>query len=170
MAGFSSQGPTDVHFRVKPDVVAPGVNVLSSQPAGPAPDAAVLGVLPGHVDGDAARRRVGSRGDRPAPGLDGRRRAVGDREHGEFAACSRTSATGKIVVDNPNVVGAGLENLYNAVQAKVSLDPVSIAFGGVPSGSGQSRSGEIIVKNLTGATATFTFSIEDPFASGARTP
>ena len=33
MAGFSSMGPTDVQFRVKPDVVAPGVNVLSSQPA-----------------------------------------------------------------------------------------------------------------------------------------
>src|SRR5262249_4574384 len=30
MAGFSGQGPTDVDFRVKPDVVAPGVNVLSS--------------------------------------------------------------------------------------------------------------------------------------------
>src|SRR2546423_5892899 len=33
MAGFSSQGPTDVDFRVKPDVTAPGVNVLSSIPA-----------------------------------------------------------------------------------------------------------------------------------------
>ena len=33
MANFSSQGPTDVDFRVKPDVVAPGVNVLSSVPA-----------------------------------------------------------------------------------------------------------------------------------------
>src|SRR5437667_8584496 len=32
MAGFSSQGPTDVDFRVKPDVVSPGVNVLSSIP------------------------------------------------------------------------------------------------------------------------------------------
>ena len=32
MAGFSSQGPTDVDFRVKPDVVTPGVNVLSSIP------------------------------------------------------------------------------------------------------------------------------------------
>jgi minor extracellular serine protease Vpr len=32
MAGFSSQGPTNVDFRVKPDVVAPGVNVLSSIP------------------------------------------------------------------------------------------------------------------------------------------
>jgi subtilisin family serine protease len=33
MAGFSSQGPTDVDFRIKPDVVAPGVSVLSSIPA-----------------------------------------------------------------------------------------------------------------------------------------
>ena len=32
MAGFSSQGPVDVSYRVKPDVVAPGVNVLSSIP------------------------------------------------------------------------------------------------------------------------------------------
>src|SRR5207248_3136450 len=32
MAAFSSQGPTDVDFRVKPDAVAPGVNVLSSIP------------------------------------------------------------------------------------------------------------------------------------------
>ena len=31
-AGFSSEGPTDVDFRVKPDVMAPGVNVLSSVP------------------------------------------------------------------------------------------------------------------------------------------
>ena len=33
MAGFSSRGPTDVDFRVKPDIAAPGVNVLSSQPS-----------------------------------------------------------------------------------------------------------------------------------------
>ena len=75
--------------------------------------------------------------------------------------------TGETIVDNPNVVGAGLENLFNAVQASVSLDPVSVAFGGIPSGSGQNRSGEIIVKNLTDSTATFEFSIEDPFAGGA---
>ena len=30
MGDFSSQGPTDVDYRVKPDLVAPGVNVLSS--------------------------------------------------------------------------------------------------------------------------------------------
>ena len=34
MAGFSSEGPTDVSRLIKPDVVAPGVNVLSSVPGG----------------------------------------------------------------------------------------------------------------------------------------
>src|SRR4051794_19150354 len=33
MAGFSSAGPVDVSYRIKPDAVAPGVNVLSSVPA-----------------------------------------------------------------------------------------------------------------------------------------
>ena len=32
MGDFSSQGPTDVDYRVKPDLVAPGVSVLSSIP------------------------------------------------------------------------------------------------------------------------------------------
>ena len=168
MAGFSSLGPTDVQFRVKPDVVAPGVNVLSSQPAwactqtSPSCWAFFQGtsMATPHVAGSAAVV-IDQHADWTA--ADVRSAIVNTAVRGVL----KDSATGKIIVDNPNVVGAGLENLYNAVRAKVSLDPVSIAFGGVPSGSGQSRSGEIIVKNLTGATATFTFSIEDPFAGGA---
>ncbi len=79
----------------------------------------------------------------------------------------KDSATGATIVDNPNIVGAGLENAENAVSASISLDPVSIGYGSVPSGSGQSRTDEIVVKNLLGATATFTFAIDDPFAGGA---
>ena len=131
-----------------------------------ADDALVLGVLPGHVDGDPARRGLGGRRDRPASRLGGRRRPLRDREHRRSGSAAGLR-TGETIVDNPNVVGAGLENLLNAVQASVSLDPVSVAFGGIPSGSGQNRSGEIIVKNLTDSTATFAFSIEDPFAGGA---
>src|SRR3989442_9946847 len=74
MAGFSSQGPTDVDFRVKPDVVAPGVNVLSSIPAkfcaAPA-SPLLLGVLPRHLDGDPAPRRLGRGGPAAAPVLVG---------------------------------------------------------------------------------------------------
>ena len=57
-----------------------------------------------------------------------------------------------------NVVGAGLENLLNAVQASVSLDPV-VGFPANFIRSGQNRSGEIIMKNLTDSTATVGFSM-----------
>ena len=83
MAGFSSQGPTDVDFRVKPDVVAPGVNVLSLDPGERLRRAAVLRVLQRHLDGDAAPRRLG--GGRPRPACRTGRPAevaVGGRQHG----------------------------------------------------------------------------------------
>ena len=58
MAAFSSQGPTDVDFRVKPDVVAPGVNVLSSIPLSFCGGASVLGIYARHFNGDPASRRL----------------------------------------------------------------------------------------------------------------
>ena len=72
MAGFSSQGPTDVDFRVKPDVVAPGVNVLSLDPGSVLRGAAVLRVLQGtsmatpHLAGSAAVVRRSIRTGRAA--------------------------------------------------------------------------------------------------------
>ena len=150
MAGFSSMGPTDVKFRVKPDVVAPGVNVLSSQPADtceqtePSCWAFFQGtsMATPHVAGSAAVV-IDQHGDWTA--ADVRSAIVNTAVRGVL----RDSATGATLVDNPNIVGAGLENVFNAVRASISLDPVSIAFGGVPAGSGQGRSGEIVVKNLT---------------------
>ena len=168
MAGFSSEGPTDVKFRVKPDVVAPGVNVLSSQPAWaceqmePSCWAFFQGtsMATPHVAGTAAVV-IDQHGDWTA--VDVRSAIVNTAVRGVL----KDSATGTTFVDNPNIVGAGLENVYNAVRASISLDPVSIAYGAVPSGSGQGRSNEIVVKNLTDATATFTFAIDDSFAGGA---
>jgi minor extracellular serine protease Vpr len=167
MASFSSFGPTDVQFRVKPDVVAPGVNVLSSQPAWaceqttPSCWAFFQGtsMATPHVAGSAAVV-IDQHPDWSA--ADVRSAIVNTAARGVL----KDTATGRIVVDNPNIVGAGLENLHHAVMASVSLDPVSLAFGGVPSGSGQGRTGEIIVKNLTSGTATFTFAIDDPTAGG----
>ena len=168
MAGFSSEGPTDVKFRVKPDVVAPGVNVLSSQPAWACEqtDPSCWAFFQGtsmatpHVAGTAALVLDGHPNWTAA---DVRSAIVNTAVRGAL----KDSATGATFVDNPNIVGAGLENAENAVSASVSLDPVSIAYGAVPSGSGQSRTDQIQVKNLTGATATFTFAIDDPFSGGA---
>ncbi|HEX6570684.1 MAG TPA: S8 family serine peptidase [Steroidobacteraceae bacterium] len=167
MASFSGAGPTDVQFRVKPDVVAPGVNVLSSRPAweckqkSPSCWAFLQGtsMATPHVSGSAA---VVIEQHPDWTSADVRSAIVNTATRGVL----KDVATGKLVVDNPNIVGAGLENLQHATLAAVSLDPVSLAFGGVPSGSGQGRSGQILVKNLTSANATFTFSIQDPKAGG----
>jgi subtilisin family serine protease len=163
VAGFSGRGPTDVNFRVKPDVVAPGVNVLSSQPAFVCEDTSPscwaffqgTSMATPHIAGSAAVV-IDQHPDWTS--ADVRSAIVNTAVRGVLL----DTATGTVVVDNPNIVGAGLENLLNAVSASISLDPVSLAFGGVPSGSGQNRSGEMLVKNVTGATATFEFSIEDP--------
>jgi len=156
MAGFSSQGPTDVDFRVKPDVVAPGVNVLSSIPhqfcAAPpcfaffqgtsmatphlAGSAAV--VLSQHPTWSAARVRSA---------------IVNTADQGVLKNFS-TGATETEV----QITGAGRENLLSAVGAKLGLDPVSVSFGAVPAGSGQTRTETIAVtQNVAGSyTASIT--------------
>ena len=57
-----------------------------------------------------------------------------------------------MTVRSPLIKGAGLENLNNAVNAKVALDPVSVSFGAVPSISGQTRTATITLTNLTTST------------------
>jgi subtilisin family serine protease len=56
-----------------------------------------------------------------------------------------------------NIEGAGRENLLSAVGAKVTLDPVSVSFGAVPTGSGLSRSAIVTVTNVSGASQTLSF-------------
>lgn len=156
MAGFSGQGPTDVDFRVKPDVVAPGVNVLSSIPiagcggnpcfaffqgtsmATPhlAGSAAVVRWLNPQLDASQVRSAIVNTADR---------------------SVLKTFNTGVIATD-PQVIGTGRENLLSAARARVSLDPVSVSFGAVPAGSGQTRSVTIELTNL-GTPTTFQLSI-----------
>ena len=66
-----------------------------------------------------------------------------------------------------NVIGAGRENLLAAVGARVALDPVSVSFGAVPSGSGQSRSVAVTVTDL-GAGGSYSLRVTDvtPAKSG----
>ena len=163
MAGFSSQGPTDVDFRVKPDVVAPGVNVLSSIPANACAAPPCFAFFQGtsmatpHLAGSAAVVR---------------------QQHPDWSAAMVRSAVvntadqgalknlqGSALQHDVNIIGTGRENLSAALQAKIALDPVSVSFGAVPSGSGQTRSFTVTVTNL-GATETFSFAVADTDASG----
>ena len=149
MAGFSSQGPTDVDFRVKPDVVAPGVNVLSSIPhqfcATPPCFAFFQGtsMATPHLAGSAAVV-IGQHPDWSA--ADVRSAIVNTATQGVLTDFQ----TGLSYVADPNIVGAGLDNLQTAVGATVGIDPVSVSFGAVPRGSGISKSVDVTLTNLTG--------------------
>ncbi len=154
MAGFSSQGPTDVDFRVKPDVVAPGVNVLSSIPHQFCDAPPCFAFFQGtsmatpHLAGSAAVVR----GDHPDWSAAQIRSAiVNTADQGVL----RDFQTGTQIVTDVNITGAGRENLLSAVNAMVALDPVSVSFGAVPSGSGQTDSFEVTLTNVTGGAQTF---------------
>jgi hypothetical protein len=51
-------------------------------------------------------------------------------------------------------MGAGLEDLVAATGARLALDPVSVSFGALPAGSGQTRTLEVAVRNTTNAPLT----------------
>jgi minor extracellular serine protease Vpr len=158
MAGFSSQGPTDVDFRVKPDVVAPGVNVLSSIPHQFCDAPPCFAFFQGtsmatpHLAGSAAVVR----GQHPTwSAAQVRSAIVNTADQGVL----RDFQTGTQFVTDVNITGAGRENLLSAVNASVALDPVSVSFGAVPTGSGQTLNYVVTLTNLTGGAATFDVAV-----------
>ena len=55
---------------------------------------------------------------------------------------------------DPLLIGAGRDNVLSALNARVALDPVSLSFGAVPSGSGQTKVATIALTTLAGSPAT----------------
>jgi minor extracellular serine protease Vpr len=160
MADFSGQGPTDVDFRVKPDVVAPGVNVLSSIPAAfcaPPPCFAFFqgtSMATPHLAGSAAVVRQ----QHPTwSAAEVRSAIVNTADRGVLKDFAPTTPLQE--QKNVNIVGAGRENLFAAVTAKVALDPVSLSFGAVPSGSGQTRRMNVTLTNISGSPQTYSLSV-----------
>jgi minor extracellular serine protease Vpr len=156
MASFSSQGPTDVDFRVKPDAVAPGVNVLSSIPhqfcATPPCFAFFQGtsMATPHLAGTAAIVRWAHPGWSAA---EVRSAVVNTADQGVLKKFTSTA-----LETDPLIIGAGRENVLSAVNAALALDPVSVSFGSVPSGSGQTRTFDVSITNL-GSAGTFDVSV-----------
>ncbi|MEP7020216.1 MAG: S8 family serine peptidase [Pseudonocardiales bacterium] len=165
MAGFSSQGPTDVDYRVKPDVVAPGVNVLSSIPHQFCDVAPCFAFFQGtsmatpHLAGSAAVVR----GAHPAWTAAQIRSAIVNTADQNVL---KDYKTGLAVVKDVNVVGAGRENLLSAVGAKAALSPVSTSFGAVPSGAGVTRTVSVSITNFSSVTRTFTVSVDSVVGAG----
>ena len=165
MASFSSQGPTDVDFRVKPDVVAPGVNVVSSIPHQFCSAAPCFAFFQGtsmatpHLAGSAAVVI----GQHPGWSAAEVRSAVVNTADQNVLKKSGAITTPETDV---NIIGAGRENLLSAVNTMVALDPVSISFGALPSGAGQTRTFSLVLTNVTGADAVYDLSVGSVTSTG----
>ncbi|MEJ7802688.1 MAG: S8 family serine peptidase [Candidatus Limnocylindria bacterium] len=164
MAGFSSQGPTDVDFRVKPDVVAPGVNVLSSVPAAYCAAPPCFAFFQGtsmaapHLAGSAAVVR----GQHPTwSAAQVRSAIVNTAERGVLTAYT----DGTTVVTDVQIQGAGRENLNSATGARVAIDPVSVSFGAIPAGAGQTKTFKVTLRAL-GAGGTYPLAIANTTGTG----
>lgn len=151
MASFSSQGPTHGDLLIKPDVVAPGTDVLSAQPAwtcGAPPCWAIFGgtsMATPHLAGIAAVVRAAH----PTWSAAEVRSAVVNTAQQNVL---KDPAAPHAITNDALIVGAGLADASAAVATTVALDPVSVSFGAISSGSGRSISKSIVVTN-TGSAA-----------------
>lgn len=158
MAGFSSQGPTDVDFRVKPDVVAPGVNVLSSIPTSFCAGGPCWAFFNGtsmatpHLAGIAAVVRAAHPG---WAAVQVRSAVVNTATQGVLKNSDAVTAATDV-----NLVGAGRADTVAALGATVAVGPVSTSFGAVPSGSGQSLVKQVTLTNLTASPVTLALSVD----------
>jgi subtilisin family serine protease len=164
IADFTSWGPTDVDFRIKPDLMAPGVNIVSSIPrsyCGGAPCFAFFNgtsMAAPHLAGSAAIVRQ----QHPTwSAAQVRSAIVNTADRKVVKDLDNTS-----IVTDANKVGTGRQNLLAAVQASVAMDPVSVSFGAVPSGSGQAMQRSVQLTNISGAPQTYTMQVVEPSGSG----
>jgi subtilisin family serine protease len=156
LAGFSSQGPTNVDFAAKPDLTSVGVNVLSScvstdpVDCGEAPWAFLSGTSMStpHIAGSAAVLLQLHNDWTPAQ----IKSALVNRAD----LVVRDAATGLHDI-GPTAQGAGRENLSVAADATTWMDPASASFGRVT--LGHPTSVTITLSNPTGTAETFSVSV-----------
>jgi subtilase family protein len=153
IASFSSSGPTPISLRLKPDVVAPGNAILSSQPGG-------WGTLSGtsmatpHVAGAAAlllQRHPDWAPEQVKAALTVTARPVGP-------------PTARV---DPTRAGAGLVDVADADTPLVRPTPTSVSFGLVKPGAAERR--EVRLDDAGGGAGAWTATFEPVRAAGGTT-
>ena len=160
LAGFSSQGPTNVDFAVKPDVTSVGVNVLSS--------ITCVGKGPG-CPGDGSGWAFFSGTSMSTPHIAGSAAVLLDL-HPDWSPAQVKSALANradfpVVKDaitgthdvGPTAQGGGRENLSVSADSTTWMDPASASFGRVT--LGHPTSVTITLSNPTGTAETFSVSV-----------
>jgi minor extracellular serine protease Vpr len=146
--------------------MAPGVNVVSSIPrsyCGGAPCFAFFNgtsMAAPHLAGTAAIVRQQHPGWSAA---EVRSAIVNTADRNVVKALDNAA-----IVTDANKVGTGRENVLAAVQATVALDPVSLSFGAVPSGSGMSMQRSVQLTNISNASQSLTLQVVETDGSGVQ--
>jgi subtilisin family serine protease len=154
VTSFSSAGPTDFGLALKPDISAPGLDVLSSTPqASGAPFAVYAGtsMATPHVAGAAALLL---------------------QRHPQWTPWNVKSAlmstagpawgnTARTVEASVLLEGAGLTNVLAADQPRIFTDPQSLSFGGIDvTHGGQHPSQLLTVTDAGGGTGDWSVTLE----------
>ena len=155
-ADFSSVGPTSISLRLKPDVAAPGVNVLSSVSGGWARLSGTSMASP-HVAGAAAL--LLSR--HPAWTVDDVKAAL--VETGKDAL----AAEGSSALAGPSFVGGGVIWLPSADNPLVFAEPADVSWGLLERGG--DLQGSIALRDAGGGGGSWTVTLGDLHAPAGTT-
>jgi len=159
LAGFSSQGPTNVDVAIKPDVTSVGVNVLSS--------ITCVGKGPG-CPGDGSGWAFFQGTSMSTPHIAGSAAVLKDL-HSIWSPAEIKSALvnrADLVIKDavtgthdvgPTAQGAGRENLGVAADGTTWMDPVSASFGKITAGRPVSLN--ITLTNPTASDQTYAVTV-----------
>jgi len=157
LASFSSKGPTPYDFRLKPDVVAPGVNVLSSILDGQYDFFQGTSMATPHTAGSAALLLA------LHPGWSPQEVKSALVNNADRPALLESSLGGL----GPIARGGGRINVARAGDAQIFLDPASVSFGAFTGGKAAASSVAVGFENTMGSAVTCSLSLTINVAAAA---
>lgn len=140
LAPFSSKGPVSVNWMMKPDVIAPGVNILSTVPEGYEALNGTSMAAP-HVTGAAAVLKE----------------AHPDWDASQIINALKTSAK-KLDDADPVEQGAGTVQIEEAINTDIIIDNPLLSFGKTGNKFNE-RALELTIENISNKDHTFRFNI-----------
>ncbi|MDM5314509.1 S8 family serine peptidase [Fictibacillus sp. b24] len=150
MADFSSRGPVTHTWMIKPDVSAPGVNIVSTFPGNSYAALQGTSMASPHVAGAAALLLQ----KHPHWGTDDIKAALMNTAEDMI-----NPATGEVYPHNTQ--GAGSIRVVDALNTKTLVAPGSHSFGKFVKDSGkQTERQSFEIKNLSDKTKTYSFKVE----------
>src|SRR6267143_2117270 len=140
LAGFSSRGPANL-LDIKPDVCAPGVNVLSSVPGNRFALFQGTSMATPHVAGSSALLRQLHPDWTPAMI--------------KSALVDTATRADNLGTTNPMNIGGAVLNLAAATSVSATLEPATLSFRKIEPGTGKSKAIDMTITNVSGTSHAY---------------